>query len=105
MRKNLLAKAIQTLIMHKICKDNQKELTRGVEKIRRKILFVSWFNHVHDDVPAMKKADDFYLRHKFTVIRTLAVNHRSLRARRTLLSQLSAEYYPYMLKKRGVLKW
>lgn len=80
-------------------------MTRGVESIRRKVIFVSWFNHVHDDVPAMKKASDFYLRKKFDAIKTLAVNNRSLRERRNLLKQLSAEYYPYMLKKRGVLKW
>jgi hypothetical protein len=88
-----------------MCKANQSALVRDVEKIRRKVIFISWFNHVHDDLPAQRKADDFNIRKKFNAIRNLAVSNRSLRAKRNLLSQLSAEYYPYMLKKRGVLKW
>ena len=60
---------------------------------------------MHDELPAQRKADDYYLRHKFDAIRTLAVQNRNLRAKRGLLKKLSAEYYPYMLKKRGVCKW
>ena len=88
-----------------MCKKNQKSLIREVEKISRKVLFISWFNRVHDELPKERKADDFYIRHKFQAIRELAVHNRGLRAKRILLKQLSAEYYPYMLKKRGVTKW
>jgi hypothetical protein len=104
-RSTLLSKAMNTLSVHKMCKQNQMTLVKDVEKIRRKVIFVSWFNHVHNDLPTTRKAADFYLRSKFNALRDLAVHNRSLRTKRDLLSQLSAEYYPYMLKKRGVLKW
>lgn len=69
------------------------------------MLFINWYNIVHDELPAQRKADEFYMMKKFTAMRDLAVQNRGLRAKRILLKQLSAEYYPYMLKKRGVCKW
>lgn len=60
---------------------------------------------MHAELPNERKADDFYIRHKFNAIRDLAVDNRGLRTKRSLLRQLSNEYYPYMLKKRGVCKW
>ena len=88
-----------------MCKKNQKSLIADVEKVRRKVLFISWFNRVHGELPNERKADDFYIRHKFLAFRDLAVNNRNLRAKKSLLSQLSQDYYPYMLKKRGICTW
>ena len=48
---SLLNKALHTLKVHKMCKENQKSLIRDVEKVRRKVLFITWFNHVHDELP------------------------------------------------------
>ena len=76
-----------------------------MHRVQRKSIFISWFNTVHNEIPKTSKADDFYLRVKFSAIRALAKRNRGLRAKRTLLKQLSLEYYPYMLKKRGVCKW
>ena len=50
-RRTLLTKAIETLGLHKECKLNQKQLTYGVEKVKRKGIFISWFNLVHDEIP------------------------------------------------------
>ena len=73
--------------------------------MQRKGIFISWFNLVHDDLPKTRQATDFYLRTKFMAMKELAQRNRGLRAKKTLLKQLSLEYYPYMLKKRGVCKW
>ena len=96
---------MQTLTFHKLCKDNQKEMIGEVEKIRRKVLFVFWFNLVHDELPALRKAKHFYMRNRLIAFHRFAVENRSKRARRTLLNQLSAEHFAYMLKKRGVMQW
>jgi len=88
-----------------MCKGNQKSLIADVQKILRKNIFISWFNLVHQELPALHKAAQFHLRSKFQALRGLAIRNRSQRAKKNLLKQLSHEYYPYMLKKRGVCKW
>ena len=101
----LSLKAFETLSINKVCKKNQKSLISEVQKMRRKIRFISWFNEVHDVMPSQRKADDFYMRTKLLAMHKFAVENRSNRAKSSLLKQLSVEYLPYMLKKRGVLKW
>ena len=101
----LFSKSFETLVLHKVCKKNQKALIHDVEKVRRRVRFINWFNLVHDDLPNERKADEFFLRFRFNSIRNLAVGNRAIRAKKNLLGQLSREYYPYMLKKRGVIKW
>ena len=67
--RTLKSKAVETLGLHTECKLNQKELVFGVEKIRRKGIFITWFNLVHDEIPKLRKADDFYVRSKLNAIR------------------------------------
>ena len=57
----------------------------AVHKVQRKGIFISWFNLVHDELPKVRQADDFYLRVKFMAIRDLAQRNRNLRAKKTLL--------------------
>ena len=52
----LAVKAMETLSLHKLCKQNQRDLVRSVERVRRKGIFISWFNLVHDDIPNLRKA-------------------------------------------------
>jgi hypothetical protein len=47
-RRTLLEKAVETLGLHTECKLHQKQLTYGVDKVKRKGIFISWFNLVHD---------------------------------------------------------
>ena len=81
----LLFKSFETLVLHKVCKRNQKALIADVQKVRRKVRFISWFNCVHDELPKQRQADDFYVRHKFNAMRSVAVGNRAVRAKKNLL--------------------
>ena len=50
----LLFKSFETLVLHKVCKRNQKALIADVQKVRRKVRFISWFNCVHDELPKQR---------------------------------------------------
>ena len=51
---SLLKKALAALTEHRNFKREQKDMISQVRKMRRRQMFINWFNHVHDFLPKKK---------------------------------------------------
>ena len=101
----LLRKTFNMLLLQRECKHNQYGMIRQVHSIRRKIIFSSWFNHVHDYLPKMAQAEEFHMRTIFNAFRDVVDSRRGVRIQKKILAQTAPNYEDFFWKRRGIRNW
>lgn len=71
----LKKRGLKAFVSRSLYGSEKAVLIRGVEETRRKLIFVRWFNLVHDSLPQERKADSHF---KQTLIRHMSLHARNM---------------------------
>lgn len=96
---------METLLLNRDCKANQRDLTRQVHSIRRKALFVTWFNLVHDELPKVKKALRHHKRSLFLNFANHVQAQRPIKAKKEYLATLEQGFHKRQILTRCLKIW